>query len=148
MDGDTSHTGFREDYQGVFICSSSFSHQGRICGPAPNNTLSPVGSTRYTEIAKDFPQETTSASDHVASPQEFEDVTAPMASAVPKRINLSIGQHITDFFGFMQASEFTAANDSSFNEQMLCEKDIQLRRTWWCSTYECPRQTHVITAAM
>ena len=51
----------------------------------PNNTLFAVGFPWYTEIAKDFPLGITSAPDHIASPQEFEDVTAPMASAVPER---------------------------------------------------------------
>ena len=28
------------------------------------------------------------------------------------------------------------------------EKTFSLRKTWWCSTYGCPRQTHFITALM
>ena len=66
------------------ICGLLLSHPGKLRGPTPNSTSFAVGSPQYTEIAKDFSQETTSALNHVASPQEFEDVTTPMPLAVPE----------------------------------------------------------------
>ena len=36
----------------------------------------------------------------------------------------------TAFFGFMRVSQFTAASDTSFNEQTLRGKKFSLRRTW------------------
>ena len=73
------------DYQGVFVCGASLSHSGRLRRPTPNDTSLAVGSSWYTKITKGFSQETTSVPNHIASSQEFEDVSMSMASAVPKR---------------------------------------------------------------
>ena len=98
------------DYQGVFVCSASLSHTDSLRRHTPNDTSSALGSMVYKNH-KRLLKETTSVPDHVASPQLCQRDKLMYWTAFT-----------TAFFSFMYVSEFTEANDTSFDEWTLCEK--------------------------